>query len=135
MILPGQDGYREMLVRPYVNSTATAVVEFIAYNYVILRIKMINGVKSVEVPAVIHREDALYGIKDDDKLNELFSPGDTVHGRVLSLGESGNIVLSTADESHGVVKAMDYGTLQEVKLSRGKFVHKGKELKRKTAIL
>ncbi|KAI5167078.1 exosome complex component CSL4 [Nematocida sp. AWRm78] len=135
MALPGEYGYTPKLIRPYVNSTATCIVEYIAYNHVLLRVIAIDGIKSIEVPAVIHREDAQYGIKDETKLNELFSPGDTVHGRVLSLGESGNVVISTADTAHGVVKAKDYETLQDIRMSKNKFIHNGKELKRKNAIL
>lgn len=135
MILPGQKEYRPALIRPYVNSTVTAIIEFIAYSHVILRVIEIDGIKSIEVSAMLHREDALYGIKDDQKLNELFSPGDTVYGRVLSLGNSGNIVISTADASHGVVKAKDYDSLENIRLTRNKFIHNGKELKRKAALI
>ncbi|KAI5160597.1 hypothetical protein NEAUS03_1242 [Nematocida ausubeli] len=135
MVLPGESKYMPHIIRPYVNSTATCIVEFIAYGHVLLRIIAIDGIKSIEVSAVLHREDALYGIKDDAKLSELFSPGDTVHGRVLSLGKKGNVVISTADPSHGVVKAKDFETLADVRMTKNKFIHNGKELNRKAAIL
>lgn len=135
MPLPGEKEYKPRLLRPYVNGIISGIVEFIATTHVLVTIKQIDGRNSVEVPGVIHREDAMYGIKDSEKLNKLFSPGDTIFGRVLSLGESGNVVISTADPAHGVVKAVEYESLETIRVSKGKITYKGRDLKRKTAVL
>ncbi|OAG28936.1 exosome complex component CSL4 [Nematocida displodere] len=121
------------LVLPYVGGITTATVEYICYNHVVLLITHVDGVKTVKMSGVLHREDALFGIKDEDRLNELFSPGDVVYGRILSLGDTGHIVLSTADPAHGVIKAVDWKTLKDVKLVNGKFISNGVPLKRKIA--
>lgn len=135
MILPGEGIYKTRLMRPCVNNIAEGTVEYIQNTHVIIKIKRVDGIESVEVPGVIHREDAMYGIKDSEKLNELFSPGDTIIGRILSLGETGPVVISTADPSHGVVRAVDYTTGETIRIAQNKLIHKGKELKRKIAIL
>lgn len=137
--LPGDADYQlsQQLRLPYTNGVVTAVVEYLCYNHVVVCITEVDGVATVPVQGVIHREDARYGLKDTDKLHRLFSPGDTLHGRILSLGNNGPLVISTADDAHGVVKAVDFKTLQEVRLARDKggFFLNGVDLQRKAAKL
>ncbi|KAH9385824.1 uncharacterized protein NEMAJ01_0720 [Nematocida major] len=133
MILPGDGEYRAAVVRPTVNSLVTAVVEYVAQTHAILRIKMVNGVPSINSLAILHREDALYGIKDSAKMNRLFSTGDTVYGRIVSFSDSGHAVIATAEETQGVVRAVDFSTLLEIKRVKGKFVQGKTVLERKAA--
>ncbi|KAI5171084.1 exosome complex component CSL4 [Nematocida sp. LUAm3] len=133
MILPGDPLYAAKLIFPEVNYIATAQVEYIQYMHVSLRMLQVNGVETLPVPAVIHREDAMYGIKDEDKLSTLFSPGDTVHARILSLGGEGPIVLSTSDDYHGVLSAMDFSTQKRLPIRNNQILHNGVPLKRKIA--
>jgi len=123
------------LTLPYTNAVISGVVDYVCYNHVLITLLKVDGKETVGAQGVIHREDSMFGIKDSDKLNELFSPGDIVHGRVLSLGDTGPVVVSTADESHGVVKATDFATETEIRLTQGQFIFNKEILKRKVAKL
>ncbi|KAI5191060.1 hypothetical protein NECID01_1290 [Nematocida sp. AWRm77] len=133
--LPGSPEYRinQQIRLPYTNGIVTAVVEYVCYSHVMVVLTEVDGMKTIPAQGIVHREDSMYGIKDTDKLNVLFSSGDTIHGRVLSLGNCGSLVISTADEAHGVVKAVDFRTQKEIRLSNGQFLWNGVPLMRKVA--
>ncbi|KAI5179711.1 exosome complex component CSL4 [Nematocida sp. AWRm80] len=135
MPLPGESTYIPKYILPQTSDSVTAVVEYVCYAHVMVTILTVNGNNTPNVSGIIHREDCMYGIKDEHKLNELFSPGDIIHGKILSLGNTGDIVISTANEMHGVIKAIDFNTLKEIPLKNNQFILNGAPLKRKTAIL
>ena len=126
--------YAPSFVFPRVNKMVKCVVECTYYTHVLVRLLETDGLPTLGVQAVINREDCMFGIKDEHRLSDLFSPGDTVIARVLSLGHTGHVVLSTADPAHGVIKAVEYSTLREIRLQSGAFRGSdGKPLPRKTA--
>ncbi|KAI5185879.1 exosome complex component CSL4 [Nematocida homosporus] len=135
MILPGELHYQPQFLLPYVSAMATATVEYIAHTYVLVKLVEIEGLPTLSLPGIIHREDTMYGIKDEHHLHEMFSPGDVLIGRVLSLSNSGPIVLSTADPAHGIITAVDFTTQKRLPIKNGQITQNGNVLKRKLASL
>lgn len=133
MEAPGGPKHRAGFILPFTNGVVTAVVEYICYTHVLIRLIEINGYPTISAQGVIHREDAMYGIKDEDKLSDLFSPGDTIYGRILSLGSTGPVIVSTADPAHGVILAVDFETQNKIPINGNKIVYNGVILKRKIA--
>lgn len=113
------------ILLPYPGCVVTATVQYVQFRHVEVQVHRVDGARTCKQPGIIHREDAAYGMKDEVNLNEMFVPGDLVHGRVLSLGHTGELVITTADAKHGVVRGFDWETKKPAKISNGKLKSTG----------